>query len=246
MALGDGITWDESTPTDATTANQIDDYNRDLRKGVRNRMALEHEWPSSQSATSEAGQHKFISLQSQASVPVIGGTQLGSIYMSSGSTLMFSVGTAAGTSIVPSVASTGSVIAVSYVVATSSVACATIIPRNNSARTTTEGNQILALTHTPASNANILRVDASVNIYATANDNFCAVVFDGTAPLVTGRAICTSHVMVFVSAFITSPGTTAKAFTVNLGGEGGNRGGMNGPYDGGKCSSALVVTEIKG
>ena len=81
MALGDGTTWDETTPTDGTDAVQIDDYNRDLRKGMRNRMAIEHEWPSSQSATSEAGQHKFITLQEQAAKPTVSGTQLAAVYV---------------------------------------------------------------------------------------------------------------------------------------------------------------------
>lgn len=52
----------------------------DLRKGVRSRMALEHEWPSSQSATSEAGKHKFVTLQEQASKPTLAGTQVGALY----------------------------------------------------------------------------------------------------------------------------------------------------------------------
>ena len=83
MALGDGDTWDETTPTDATVAVNIDDYNRDLRKGVRGRMALEHEWPDSQSATSEAGRHKYISFQTQAALPdaAIAGTQIAGLYV---------------------------------------------------------------------------------------------------------------------------------------------------------------------
>ena len=84
MALGDGDTWDESTPTDTTVAINIDDYNRDLRKGTRSRFALEHEFPSSQSATAEAGRHKLMSLQRQTAAPtsILSGTQLGIVYMS--------------------------------------------------------------------------------------------------------------------------------------------------------------------
>lgn len=84
MALGDGTTWDESVPTDATTAFQIDDYDRDLRKGVRSRFALEHEFPASQAATAEAGRHKIVSLQRQTAVPtsVLSGTQIGVLYCS--------------------------------------------------------------------------------------------------------------------------------------------------------------------
>lgn len=77
MALGDGASWDETVPTDSTVANQIDDYNRDLRVGVRGRMAREHIWPSSQSATNEAGHHNYITLQPQAASPAVGGTTAG-------------------------------------------------------------------------------------------------------------------------------------------------------------------------
>ena len=80
MAVGDGTTWDETTPTDATVAINIDDYNRDVRVGVRSRMALEHEWPDSQSATSEAGKHKYLTLQMQSTAPTIAGTQVGAVY----------------------------------------------------------------------------------------------------------------------------------------------------------------------
>lgn len=81
MALGDGDTWDETVPTNATTAIQIDDYMRHIQKGVRSRMAHEHEWPDSQSATSEAGQHKWMTLQMLTTHPAITGTQVGAVYM---------------------------------------------------------------------------------------------------------------------------------------------------------------------
>lgn len=83
MALGDGDTWDETNPTNNTFAVQIDDYNKDLRKGTRGRMANEHEWPASQAATAEGGRHKYVSFQDQASLPVgaIDGTQVGGLYV---------------------------------------------------------------------------------------------------------------------------------------------------------------------
>ena len=80
MAVGDGTTWDETTPTDATSAISIDDYNRDVRVGIRSRMAHEHEFPASQSATAEAGKHKFMTLQMQSTAPAIAGTQVGAFY----------------------------------------------------------------------------------------------------------------------------------------------------------------------
>jgi hypothetical protein len=82
MAIGDGITWDETAPTDATIAIQIDDYTRDIKKGVRSRLALEHEFPDSQAATSEAGRHKYVSFQVQATSPLTPtGTQVGCVYV---------------------------------------------------------------------------------------------------------------------------------------------------------------------
>lgn len=82
MAIGDGITWDETNPTDAVLAINIDDYNRDLRVGVRSRLAFEHEFPASQAATAEAGRHKYISFQRYTADPIaITGTQIGVLYV---------------------------------------------------------------------------------------------------------------------------------------------------------------------
>lgn len=81
MALGDGTTWDETTPTDSSWGYNLDDYNRDLRVGLRSRLALEHEFPSSQTATSEGGKHKFVTLQSQATKPTLSGTQVSAVYV---------------------------------------------------------------------------------------------------------------------------------------------------------------------
>ena len=89
MALGDGVTWDESTPVDGTNAVQIDDYIRHYGVGVRKRMANEHEWPSSQSATSEAGAHKYMTLQAQSVKPTLAGTQVGAVYQDTSGQLCY-------------------------------------------------------------------------------------------------------------------------------------------------------------
>lgn len=67
----DGQGWDETNPTDATFANQIDDYMRDERIAVRSRMAREHIWPSSQVTTGEAGPHTYITFQPQTGTPTL-------------------------------------------------------------------------------------------------------------------------------------------------------------------------------
>ena len=89
MAIGDGSTWDETLPSDVTTAIQIDDYNRDLRVGISARMRFEHEWPASQSATSEGGKHKFITFQTNAAKPTLAGTQVAAIYTKTDDNLYF-------------------------------------------------------------------------------------------------------------------------------------------------------------
>jgi len=83
MALGDGTSWDETAPTDASNAVDIDDYNRDLRIGTRLRMANEHEWASSDSTTSASGMHKFITFQQQTTKAALAGTQISAIYVKS-------------------------------------------------------------------------------------------------------------------------------------------------------------------
>ena len=85
MALGDGTVWAESLPDNSTLAHQIDDYDRDLRVGVRSRMAREHVWSSSQTATSEAGHHQFITFQQQTGAPSLSTalTQVGALYVGS-------------------------------------------------------------------------------------------------------------------------------------------------------------------
>jgi hypothetical protein len=85
MALGDGITWNEAAPDDSTLANQIDDYNRDLRLGIRKRMDNEHVWGASQTGTAESGHHRFITLQQQTATPslVAASGQVGCLFIGS-------------------------------------------------------------------------------------------------------------------------------------------------------------------
>lgn len=85
----DGSTWNETTPTNGDLANEIDDFMRDMKIGVRSRMAHEHIWSSSQTATGSDGQHRFITLTTQTSAPglVYGtSTQAGAVYAISSGT----------------------------------------------------------------------------------------------------------------------------------------------------------------
>ena len=85
MSVGDGVVWSESLPDNSTLAHQIDDYDRDLRVGVRSRMAHEHVWGSSQTGTAEGGFHKFITFQSQTATPTLiaASNQVGCLFVGS-------------------------------------------------------------------------------------------------------------------------------------------------------------------
>ena len=92
MALGDGVNWNESVPDNNTLAYLIDDYDRDLRVGVRKRLDREHVWSDSQTATNEGGHHRYITFQAQTAAPTLIATSAGAIYVgasSAGYPLMF-------------------------------------------------------------------------------------------------------------------------------------------------------------
>lgn len=87
-----GDQWDETNPTNATLANEIDDNMRDMKIGVRGRMAQEHVWPSSQASTGVAGYHTIISFQGQTATPTLpivsSVTQAGILFMTSGNLVL--------------------------------------------------------------------------------------------------------------------------------------------------------------
>lgn len=111
----DGSTWNETEPTNSTLANEIDDVARDIKIGVRGRMANEHIWPASQTGTSAAGYHATLSLQYQTgapSVPVVNGsTQSGVIFATSGgSPFAFAESNGTVTAIIPGPTDTGGLV----------------------------------------------------------------------------------------------------------------------------------------
>ena len=84
----DGSTWDETNPTNATPANELDDISVDIKKGISGRLNKEHAWPSSQASTASGGTHTYISFAPQTAAPslpvVLGTTQNGALYTTSG------------------------------------------------------------------------------------------------------------------------------------------------------------------
>jgi hypothetical protein len=149
--------------------------------------------------------------------------------------------------------SAGSVVAVSNYQRTDKVDCATNVPVDNNTRTSSEGNQVLTVNHTPASNSNKLLIEVHIN-YGCANaTNACAILMNGTTVLATGRVTQpTNGGQIFVRYMMSTPGTSQITFNVNFGGSDGATVYCNGAYNGassldnGKYTSSITVTEIKG
>jgi hypothetical protein len=94
MALGDGATWNQALPDEDQPASLYADYDRDLRVGVQGRMAREHIWPASQTATSQGGHHNYVTLQLIASAPTIAGTTGGCIWVKSSDKSLYFINSA--------------------------------------------------------------------------------------------------------------------------------------------------------
>lgn len=180
MPVGDGSAWDETNPTNSTLAISIDDYDRDMRIGVRSRMALEHEWPSSQSATNQAGQHKFVTLQQQASKPTLSGTQLGAVYMKtvgSGLQELFWENEAGTEVQLTSRGVGGNLIAMTGTVIRSVVTVtATNIPIDGSEPQLAEGDQVMTFTHTPQSATNLGKISFIAPFFMSGDNGLRSVM----------------------------------------------------------------------
>ena len=162
MAVGDGITWDEAAPTDATLATKIDDYNRDVRKGARLRLANEHEWPSSQTGTDEAGQHKFVTFQQQGSTPTMGATQKGIIYLDTDGALIFSSSGGSSFPIADATSISSNVVSITNTMISAVTTSTAAIPADNSVPQTGEGVQIASLAITPRNATNNLMIEGQL------------------------------------------------------------------------------------
>lgn len=196
----DGATWNEAIPDNDTVANTVDDHLQDVKKGVRVRMAVEHIWPASQTASGQAGMHSFITLQKQAAKPtlVAASSQVAAFYVtSSGTGYNFMLENSAGTEIpllaedskIPSAllgnytptatsALTGSVIQVVSASTAGAVACATTIPSDDSIpQVNAEGTLIsgLNLAVTPTGTANQIILDGVIHVGAAQNGDRIAV-----------------------------------------------------------------------
>jgi hypothetical protein len=256
MALGDGITWDETLPSDSTTAVSIDDHIKDVRKGIRYRMALEHEFPSSQSVASEAGVHKFITLQNQAAKPTLAGTQVGAVYAktsalyfedSAGVEIQITTGT--GMSIPP-----GGVVQVVNSLYGAVATGSTAIPFDDTVPQNTEGTEFMSLAITPTGATNKLKIDVVFMGGLTLCYNGSIAIFQDTTagakaaffmPNVGYQSMFNASFTHFMEA-----GTVgATTFKVRAGLSSATEMTFNGVagarYLGGALASSITITEIK-
>lgn len=231
MAIGDGSSWDETNPQQSTLANTLDSYDRDIRIGVRGRMALEHEWPSSQSVTSAAGYHKFITLQNQATKPTLSGTQIAALYtktVGAGLQELFyqnelgnEVQMISRTGIL---GGPGSIVAISYTFVNSASGTTAFAITSTTSPNITGGFQVLTITHTPKSATNDILLVVNGEASVTNGQLAALAIFrDTTAAPIGAKSVYlvgpspTPTNVGFTSRISTIGVTTAVVFTVRAG-----------------------------
>jgi hypothetical protein len=134
---------------------------------------------------------------------------------------------------------------------TDQVTCATAIPNDNNSRTSAEGNLVLTKSITPKSNSNKLRIDVVVQASMVSGAQYGAIILmDGTTVLATGRGnLSDTATPICLTYFMSSPGTSAKTFNVNLGVKTGTcylNSISAAAVDNGACTSSITITEIEG
>jgi len=270
MALGDGSGWNEALPDNTTVANQIDDYDRDLRLGVRSRMAIEHIWPASQTATAQAGYHTLITFQAQTAAPtlVASSGQVGALYVQTNS-LFFenSAGTSTKILSATSKIDAANIVAaaalpagaVVQVVNTQTGALATgttTVPTDDTIPQNTEGDEYMTLAITPTSATNKLRIDVSINVATSVSGGHtltAALFQDSTADALAAASMDTELAnkqrQITFTYYMTSGTTSSTTFKVRAGaGSAGTttfNGGSGGRFMGGVMASSITITEIQ-
>lgn len=262
MAFPNGTSWDETTPTDTTTAVLIDDHFLDIKKAIRSRMILEHEWPSSQSATSEAGQHKFITLQEQVAKPTIAGTQLAAVYVKtvgaglqelffedeSGNEVQIISGTQLNVDVAGHMIQQTSTFYTAVATGTNTTTLDDSIPQ------ITEGDGFMSLAVTPLFATSNLRVSVLWNGAAANGVTVIGALYVGTTANALACVVddirAESTVTNMKLDFITVPGTTgALTYTFRVGSNQSTTVTMNGVAGarklGGKLTSGMIISEIK-
>lgn len=261
MTVGDGANWDETNPTNSTLATSIDDYDRDLRVGVRSRMALEHEWPASQSSTAQGGSHKFVTLQNQSAKPTVSGTQLAALYTKTvGSGLQeLYWENEAGTEVqltsrgIP-IGGSGTPIQTVVKVLDTAFSTAAQIPFDTSIPQISEGAAVAAMSTSItclfATSDVLVEVPINLSSDTAVNQSMVGALFVGTTanaigavPIFSAIASNVGHGTIF--GIINSAGTSQLDFSVRIGGSSGTDLVTIGRFLGSANNPYIKITEIK-
>lgn len=256
MALGDGDTWDETNPTNATVGVNIDDYDRDLRKGVRSRMAHEHEWPASQSATSEAGRHKFVTMQLQSTQPTLSGTQIAALYIKTVGTRyeVFFARASTGAEEIQITTTGGLNIGLqSFLQLTSTLdgvfATGTASVTTTTMMSTAMGDQFYELAITPRTATSIIEYEGVLVANVGDNNNAMIGMFVNTFGTASGNTVYVQKVPELrVHGFFTVTSTAVHTFKLRAGDDTGDTFHVNGitsTLGGGAQKSGIVLKEFK-
>jgi len=260
----DGVVWDEAIPDNNSVANTIDDHMVDMKKGVRLRMANEHQWPSAQTGTTQAGKHLYVTMTRVAAAPTIavasGTAQQGAIYVktvgTTGDALFFAVDTAEiqlTDGILP-IISTGAVLQVVNSLYTTTVTGTTLLPYDDTIPQITEGDEYMSRAITPTSTSNKLKIDVLWFGDNSVANQLAVALFQGTtanAIAVSGPVYCAGGIGIVIphSFYVTAVTTAAMTFTARVGGPNAGTTRMNmvgaSRYYGGKLTSSITITEIK-
>lgn len=263
MPLGDGSTWDESLPTDATLATLIDDHILDVRKGIRARMAWEHEWPASQASTAVAGQHKFLTLQNQATQPALAGTQVSALYIKTDGGTAYGLYFAAKSGNEVLVAGSGGVnVGTGAVIATTRYIVNTYAVGSNATPigyaasfASNMGDQFFQFAYTPQASGNSLLVKVQFHGAANNSDYYVVGLFKDTdgACMALGQggagAVGYPQTIVF-EHILTVTSTAAITFKVRASQQSTGYNiyfnGSSSQWFSGSAASGLIIQELKG
>lgn len=145
----------------------------------------------------------------------------------------------------------GAVVAVSYAETTATPTNSTTLPIDDTVPTSSEGTEVVSVSHTPASASNYLIVEALVFMEAAVADNFGFALFDGTTCIqATAHQVDVLPETVCVGVRYQAGSTSAKTISFRVGANAARNWYLNkrsgGRLFGGAAKSWIKVTEVKG
>lgn len=146
---------------------------------------------------------------------------------------------------------TGAVVAVSYAETTANATNSTTLPLDDTIPISTEGTEVVSVSHTPSASTNYLVVEALVWMESAVADNFAFALFDGTTCIqATAHQVDVLPETVCVGVRYQAGSTSAKTISFRVGANASRNWYLNkrsgGRLFGGAARSWIKVTEVKG